>query len=117
MRWEGDMPVVARRMQRFVRLLGFLAAVPILAVLPDVADRSGCDRIPGWVHRHQAQLPTSLTGLSEYAPAFRQAIFVALPAETQASIMTEHLTWFSSTEARLTLAQRRFVVDNFIPFV
>jgi len=111
------MSTIARHLRLPVCLAGFLFALPLLTVAPELLERSGCDRIPLWVKSHQTHLPLTYDELLAYPKDFRARIFSALPGSNRASIMVAHLRWFETSERSLTADQRQFLDHELMPFV
>jgi hypothetical protein len=93
---------IARSLRVPVCLVGFLVALPLLTIAPELLDGSGCARISGWVTTHQTTLPQTYGELLTYPVAYREEILAALPGSHRASIMVAHLKWLTSSEPSLT---------------
>jgi hypothetical protein len=100
----------------FHRKVPWYISVPLLAA---TAVSVGAARWPGpvlpcetaaaWVADHHAELPSTLAGLNMYSPAYRTAIFRALPIGAQEQLWTQQLEAFITPRAARTILQRDIV--------
>jgi hypothetical protein len=69
------------------------------------------EAIRAWIEAHAADLPATLTELSEYPMVFRRAVARALPLEQRVAVWREHLLTVCSAFTSGTPAQRKLITD------